>query len=216
MAASITAVVKGDPTSNTLGDCPFCHRVLLTLAKKGIPFDYQFVDFANKPAWLIEKSGGKVPVIMVPGDNDLVLADSDKIAPYLEDKYPTPSMKSDVPAEIASKVFMYFRQFLQAQTAEEEAEKKAGLLGELQAANDYLSASGRGPLFGGKEINQFDAAFAPKLYHIFVALSHFKKFDIPLEFAALYRYMAYVQTLPEWKQVDYGRDMIIKGWSKHH
>ena len=31
---SLTLVAKGDPESNTIGDCPFCHRVLLTLAVK--------------------------------------------------------------------------------------------------------------------------------------------------------------------------------------
>ncbi len=32
--ASITLVAKGDPIKQITADCPFCHRVLLTLAYK--------------------------------------------------------------------------------------------------------------------------------------------------------------------------------------
>ena len=30
---------------------PFCHRALLTLAEKHIPYKEEYIDFANKPKW---------------------------------------------------------------------------------------------------------------------------------------------------------------------
>jgi hypothetical protein len=55
-----TVVVKGDPDSGVLGDCPFCHRVLLTLEAKSLAYNLEFVDFSRKPQWLMDVSGGKV------------------------------------------------------------------------------------------------------------------------------------------------------------
>lgn len=34
MSASRVVYVKGDPDNKVLGDCPFCHRVLITLQLK--------------------------------------------------------------------------------------------------------------------------------------------------------------------------------------
>jgi glutaredoxin len=31
--------------------CPFCHRVLLTLETKSIPYKTGLIDFAHKPEW---------------------------------------------------------------------------------------------------------------------------------------------------------------------
>jgi glutathione S-transferase len=30
---------------------PFCHRVLLTLETKHIPYEMDYIDFNNKPQW---------------------------------------------------------------------------------------------------------------------------------------------------------------------
>ena len=49
--AKLTAYVKGDPKTNTLLDCPFCHRVLLTLETKEVPYESAYVDFNDKPQW---------------------------------------------------------------------------------------------------------------------------------------------------------------------
>ena len=35
------------------------------------------------------------------------------------------------------------------------------------------------------------------------------------KFPAVSRYMAHIQSLPEWKRVDYGAEAIIKGWVRH-
>lgn len=97
-AAELKIWVKGVPATKTLLDCPFCHRVLLTAEAKKVPYDLGYIDFAAKPDWLAEKSGGKVPVIN-QGD-DFWMPDSDAIVEWLEAKFPAPSMKSSAPPEL--------------------------------------------------------------------------------------------------------------------
>lgn len=210
-AAPITVVAKGDPDNQVLGDCPFCHKVLLTLAQKGIEFDYEFVDFARKPQWVVDVSGGKVPIIKVPGDGNLVLPDSDAIVEYLEEKYPQPSMAADpgLPEGLIDKVFPSFRAWLNDPTAEH----RTVMVSELKKVDAYLS--GRGPLFGGAAMDATDAAFAPRLYHITVMLLN-KGSMLPEELTALWRYLGHIQTLPAWQQVDYGAAKIVQGWSTPH
>ena len=89
--------VKGVPATQTLLDCPFCHRVLLTAEAKKVPYELGYIDFAAKPDWLLEKSGGKVPVI---NQGDFWLPDSDAIVAWFEDEFPEPSMKSTAPPEL--------------------------------------------------------------------------------------------------------------------
>lgn len=202
--------VKGDPDTNTLGDCPFCHRVLLTLDQKGIGYELGYVDFARKPEWLIEKSGGKVPVLQ---EGESYLPDSDKIVVYLEEKYPSPSMKSSVPVDVGEGLFPAFRGYLGAKVDEEPA-KKAEMERILQKMESYLRA--HGPLFGGETMNATDAALAPRLYHATVALKYYKKWELPAELTALAKYMQYIKTLPAWHKSDYGEESIIRSWSKPH
>jgi glutathione S-transferase len=210
-ANKLSVIVKGDPKANTLADCLFCHRVLLTLETKKVPYGLEFIDFDDKPEWLMTASGGKVPVMR---EGETLMPDSDKIVVYLEEKFPSPSMKPTAPAELGSKLFPAFRQYLFSQTAEEEAEKKAAFDAELKTVNDYLS-SHKGPLFGGDHMDATDAAVAPKLYHALTALPHFKKYVMPAEYTAIIKYMEAVKQLPGWKNTDYGTDLIIKGWTRH-
>ena len=47
---------------------PFCHRSLLTLEEKHVPYTKTFIDFANKPQWLLDVNpAGSVPVMKVRG-----------------------------------------------------------------------------------------------------------------------------------------------------
>lgn len=47
---------------------PFCHRSLLTLEEKNVPYSTTLIDFANKPQWLLDVNpAGSVPVMKVRG-----------------------------------------------------------------------------------------------------------------------------------------------------
>ncbi|KAF8057748.1 DHAR1 [Scenedesmus sp. PABB004] len=203
--------VKGDPATQTLGDCPFCHRVLLTLETKGLPYEKEYIDFDHKPQWLVEKSGGKVPVISAGGDD--WLPDSDAIVAMLEQQHPEPSMATSVPADVTGGFFGAFRGLLMAKP-EEAAEKQAAFGAELGKIEAYLSA--HGPFFGGDHLDATDAAMAPKMYHALTALGHFKGLKLDeAKYPAVARYRAALKDLPAWKASDYGMEAIVKGWARH-
>lgn len=208
--ASLTAYVKGDPVNSVLGDCPFCHRVLITLEQKNVQYEKQYIDFANKPSWLQEKSGGKVPVM---NRGDFWLPDSDAIVVWLEEQFPEPSMVSSVPPEVGQKLFGAFRGFLKSKPEDEKASEEA-LLAELKLLDDYLSQNG--PLFGGTSLNATDAAVAPKLHHAEVALKHFKGWEIPSELKAVNTYLEALKAQPAWQKSLYNDALVIKGWTPHY
>ncbi|KAL3521025.1 hypothetical protein ACH5RR_019174 [Cinchona calisaya] len=64
---------------NVLGDCKFCHRVILTLEVKKVPYKLHIINFVDKPQWFLEVSPeGKVPLIKF---DDKWIAESD--GPYV-------------------------------------------------------------------------------------------------------------------------------------
>eukprot|EP00879_Flechtneria_rotunda_P008029 GHRR01008411.1.p1 GENE.GHRR01008411.1~~GHRR01008411.1.p1 ORF type:complete len:265 (+),score=43.37 GHRR01008411.1:231-1025(+) len=212
--AAYQVYVKGDPATNTLLDCPFCHRVLLTFETKHIPYTKEYIDFDNKPKWLQEKSGGKVPLIHNSElKNDFWLADSDEIVKFLEQQHPQPSMVSNVPADVVGGFFGAFRGLLFAKP-EEADEKKTVFVQELQKVEDYLAENG--PYFGGDRLDATDASMAPKMYHALTALGHFKGLQLDgAKFPAVENYRQLLKDQPAWKNTDYGAEAIIKGWARH-
>jgi stringent starvation protein A len=79
--------------------CPFCARVRIVLAEKGIEYEDVQIDLADRPAWLYEKNPlGKVPVLE---DGEFLLPESPVIMEYLEERYPEPALLPPDPAERA-------------------------------------------------------------------------------------------------------------------
>ena len=80
--------------------CPFCARVRIVLAEKGVPFDPVAIDLSNRPAWLYEKNPlGKVPVLE---EETFVLPESAVIGEYLDERYPEPPLLPVDPGERAA------------------------------------------------------------------------------------------------------------------
>jgi glutathione S-transferase len=146
----------------------------------------------------------------------LALPDSDVIVEVLEKEHPNPSMKSDAPSDLGSKLFPAFRAYLSSHAGEaDEADKKAALEEQLRLLEAELKKPGVGPLFGGETLNATDASVGPKLYHCKVALKHFKNFDFPSDLTAISDYLNTIGQQAAWKATDYGEAMIISGWAKH-
>ncbi len=79
--------------------CPYCARVRIVLAEKGVEYETVEIDLADRPAWLYDKNPlGKVPVIE---EDVLVLPESVVIMEYLEERYPEPALLPADPAERA-------------------------------------------------------------------------------------------------------------------
>jgi stringent starvation protein A len=87
--------------------CPYCARVRIALAEKGIEYETVEVDLDDRPAWIYEKNPlGRVPVVE---EDTFVLAESAVIDEYLEERYPEPALWPADPAERALRRLLVFR-----------------------------------------------------------------------------------------------------------
>jgi glutathione S-transferase len=207
------AWVKGNPDNNILGDCPFCHRALLTLEEKNAPYERHYIDFAHKPDWLFKvNEKGSVPVVK-DLEPDKWYTDSGDFVNFLEDKYPEPALgKTDSIPDTGSKIFPTFVKFLKAQGSEEE-ELKATLQQEFKSLGSHLR--GGGPFLKGKAISAGDLALGPKLYHVTIATKAFKGVDLLAEHAPVKEYLERLQSRQSWKNTFYGEDLVNAGWKAH-
>jgi len=87
--------------------CPFCARVRIALAEKGISYEPVAIDLSNRPGWLYEKNpAGKVPVLE---EDTFLLPESVVIMEYLEERYPEPPLLPADPALRALERLRIFR-----------------------------------------------------------------------------------------------------------
>jgi glutathione S-transferase len=81
--------------------CPFCRKVRVALAEKGIKYEKIFVDLRKKEQkkeeFLKLNPYGKVPILV---DSDVVIYESSVINEYLDEKYPNPPL---MPSNLASR-----------------------------------------------------------------------------------------------------------------
>ena len=75
--------------------CPYCARVRIALAEKGIDHEAVVIDLSDRPRWVIELNppSGRVPVL----DDGFVLPESEVIMEYLEERYPEPAAAAGRP-----------------------------------------------------------------------------------------------------------------------
>ena len=66
--------------------CPYCARVRIVLAEKGIEYETVELDLDDRPRWIYEKNPlGRVPILE---EDTFVLAESAVIDEYLDERYP--------------------------------------------------------------------------------------------------------------------------------
>jgi len=148
--------------------CPFVQRSVITLLEKGVDYDIEYIDLANKPEWFLAISPfGKVPVLVV--DDDVVLFESAVINEYLDETTPGRRLHPEDPLRRAhNRAWIEFGSSLlgdqyrmgQAST-EDDARKYAATisdkLGRLEGQLD------KGPYFNGEQFSLVDSAVAPLL-----------------------------------------------------
>jgi len=87
--------------------CPYCARVRIVLAEKGVEYETIEIDLSDRPAWIYEKNTtGRVPVFEEDG---WVLPESAVIMEYLDERYPAPALLAADPAERALARLWIFR-----------------------------------------------------------------------------------------------------------
>lgn len=141
--------------------CPYCARVRIVLAEKGVEYLTVPIDLDDRPAWLYSKNPlGRVPVL--EEDEGLVLPESAVIMEYLEERYPEPPLLPADPAERALARLAIERfdrlgdEYYALRRGEEGAwDSVQERLGELGAA---LEAS---PYLGGRAYGLADVAYVP-------------------------------------------------------
>ena len=141
--------------------CPYCARVRLVLAEKGVPHETVVVDLGDRPAWIYEKNvTGRVPVLE---EDAFLLPESDVICEYLEERYPEPPLLPADPAERALARLAIFRfddrlgdDYYALRRGEEgAADRLDARLADLDAE---LEAR---PFLTGREFGLADVAYLP-------------------------------------------------------
>ena len=140
--------------------CPFCARVRIVLAEKGIPYDPVEIDLSDRPPWLYEKNpSGKVPVLEEAG---WVLPESAVIAEYLNERFPDPPLWPADPGERAAGRLLVFRfdDFSQPYYALRRGEggARASFDAQLEHLDGLLAAM---PWLSGREFGLADVAYLP-------------------------------------------------------
>ena len=140
--------------------CPYCARVRIVLAEKGVEVETVAVDLADRPAWIYEKNPlGKVPVL--EGDG-LCLPESAVIMEYLDERYPEPPLLAADPADRALARLWIFRHddFTRPYYALRRGED--GAAARLDAELGKLDAAlADRPWLGGREYGLADIAYVP-------------------------------------------------------
>ena len=142
------------------GRCPYCARVRIALAEKGIEYETVEIDLDDRPAWIYEKNPlGRVPVLE---EDTFVLPESAVINEYLEERYPEPALWPADPGERAFGRLLVFRfdqlskPYYAVRPEEEGAQDR--LDAELAKLNAALDAR---PYMTGREFGLADIAYVP-------------------------------------------------------
>ncbi|XP_043702748.1 glutathione S-transferase DHAR2-like [Telopea speciosissima] len=191
-----------------LGDCPFCQRVLLALEEKKIPYEVRLINVSDKPQWFLEANPeGKVPLIKF---EDKWIPDSDVITQLLEEKFPDPPLSPPPEfASVGSKIFPCFFKFLKSKDPSDGSEQE--LLNALTDLEEHLKA--HGPYIHGDKITAVDVSLAPKLYHMEVALGHFKGWSVPEHFTHVRNYMKLLFSRESFEKTKAEKEHVVAGWA---
>ena len=140
--------------------CPYCARVRIALAEKGIEYETVVIDLDDRPSWIYEKNPlGRVPVLE---EDTFVLPESAVINEFLEERYPEPALWPADAAERALGRLLVFRfdQLSKPYYAlrREEDGARERLDAELAKLNAILAAQS---FLSGREFGLADVAYVP-------------------------------------------------------
>ena len=139
--------------------CPYCARVRIALAEKGVEFETVEVDLRNRPEWIYEKNPtGRVPVI--EEDDGRPLPESSVIMEFLDERYPEPPLLPADPADRAHVRCLIFRddEFTDPYYAFRRGEGFEEFDAALRRFDAMLAEQ---PYLGGAEYSHPDIAFVP-------------------------------------------------------
>jgi glutathione S-transferase len=170
--------------------CPYCARVRIVLAEKGVEHETVVVDLDDRPAWIYEKNRtGRVPVLE---EETFVLPESAVINEYLNERYPEPALLPEDPSarSLARVVIFRFDDLSRPYYALRRGEDGARLRFEAQLARlDELLE--RQQYLTGFDFGLADAAYVPWI------LRARDRMDVELEqYASLTEWLARLSERP--------------------
>jgi RNA polymerase-associated protein len=140
--------------------CPYCARVRIALAEKGVEHETIEIDLADRPAWIYAKNEtGRVPVLE---EDAWLLPVSSVILEYLEERYPDPPLLPADPADRAlARVWIFrhddfTRPYYAFRRGEDGARER--FEEQLQKLDGALAAQ---PWLTGREYGLADIAYVP-------------------------------------------------------
>jgi len=170
--------------------CPYCARVRIMLAEKGIEYETVEVDLDDRPAWIYEKNPlGRVPVLE---EDTFLLAESAVIDEYLDERYPEPSLGPADAAERALGRMLVFRFDELSKPYYALRRGDDGAAERLDAALGTLAGLlQRQPFLSGREFGLADVAYVPWI------LRARDRMDVDLErFPALSEWVGQLEERP--------------------
>jgi glutathione S-transferase len=170
--------------------CPYCARVRIVLAEKGIEYETVEIDLDDRPAWIYEKNPlGRVPVLE---EDTFVLAESAVIDEYLDERYPEPPLWPADPGERALGRLLVFRFDELSRPYYAVRRDEDGARERLDAALEALDTVLREQRFlNGREFGLADVAYVPWI------LRARDRMDVDLErFPALAQWVGQLEERP--------------------
>ncbi|MGZ4334017.1 MAG: glutathione S-transferase family protein [Gaiellaceae bacterium] len=154
--------------------CPYCARVRIVLAEKGVEVATVEIDLSDRPAWIYEKNAtGRVPVLE---EGTWLLPESAVIMEYLEERYPEPALlAADAAARARARLWIFRHDdFTKPYYALRRGEDRAAeqLDAQLSQLDAALSDAG---WLGGTEYGLADIAYVPWVLRVRDSL------DVPLD-----------------------------------
>jgi stringent starvation protein A len=140
--------------------CPYCARVRIALAEKGIEYETVEIDLSDRPSWLYEKNSlGRVPVLE---EDDFVLSESAVINEYLEERYPEPPLwPADARERALARLLVFrFDELSKPYYALRREEEGAGEVFDAALARLDALLDER-PYLTGSEFGLADVAYVP-------------------------------------------------------
>lgn len=182
--------------------CPFVQRSVMTLEEKGVPYEIEYIDLADKPQWFLDISPlGKVPVLRV---GDTVIFESAVINEFVEETTGGGMHPADPVARAHNRAWIEFASTLLFDsyglflaTSREATHEKAEIVRQKLGR---LEAQIAGPLFNSSAFSLVDAASAPMLQR----LDWYQEIDPTLDF---YRGLPKVSG---WRDALYARPSFAK------
>ena len=151
-------------------NCPYCHRVRIVLAEKGVSVEVIDVDMDNKPEELLEINPyASVPTLI---DRDLVLYESGIIMEYLDERFPHPPLLPVYPVARAESRRMIFRintdwfslmHQIEKGTPKQVEEARKELRESLTALAPVFADK---PYFLSEEYSMIDCCLAPLMWRL--------------------------------------------------